>query len=408
MHKWFVLFLVLVLSACQENSSIEVPVIQLSEQPLQFTIHAGGELGAVKSTPITAPATSRRPQTLAWIIPEFTQVKAGDLVAQFDGSSFQLAADESEYELQKLAFSKLAKEREIDMNLDDFDAESLVVAYEYILAQQFNIDDPLLYTKIEMIDAADDEAFLEAKTEHLDKKKDNYEVKSETEMAVIDSSKQLQTSKLELNQSSLSGLEVRAPHDGMVVLEKSWDGSLPLPGKAIFPGGKLASLPDLTQMQAKVYVPEVEAIGIKEEQPVKIRLHAFPEDEFTGKVTSISQTAQPRERDNPIKYFTITVLIDQTNPDKLLPGQRLNAVIDIGANDTGITVPLQSIFREGEDSWVYVKNSDDFVKTKIATGLCSSTQCQITEGVKASDVIALSDPDRQNNTAAAETQEETS
>ncbi|WP_395373940.1 efflux RND transporter periplasmic adaptor subunit [Marinicella sp. W31] len=406
MHKSILLLLIVVVAGCQNQVSTDVPVIQLSTQPLEFNIHASGELDAVKSTPITAPATSRRPQTLAWIIPEFTQVKEGDLVARFDGSNFQLAADESEYELQKLAFSRLAKEREIGMNMEDFDAESLVVAFEYELAQEFNIDDPLLYTKIEMIDAADDEAFLEAKTDHLDKKKENFGVKSETEIEVLDSSKQLQKSKLDLNKSSLSGLEVRAPHDGMVVLEKSWDGTLPLPGKAIFPGGKLAALPDLTQMQAKVYVPEVEAIGIKESQPVNIRLHAFPEDQFSGTVTSISQTAQPRERDNPVKYFTITVLVNQKDSEKLLPGQRLDAVIDIGVKDEGITVPLQSIFREGEESWVYLKSNDDFVKTKISTGLCSATQCQITEGLKPADVIALSDPNRQQNSVSEEAEEQ--
>lgn len=393
MHNSLLLiFCSYLLVGCKNETVIQPPSIQLSEKPLNFLVYANGELDAVKSTPITAPTASRRSQTLAWIVPQFTQVKAGDVVARFDGANFQLEADESEFELKKLAFSALAKQREINMNLEQFDAESLVVNFEYLMAQEFNIDNPLLYTKIEMIDAAADESFLEAKTEHLDQKKENYSKKSETELAVLNSSEKLQKSKLELNQSSLSGLEVKAPHDGMVVLERDWAGSLPLPGKAIFAGAKLASLPDLSTMMAKIYVPEVEAIGIQKGQPVKIYLDAFPGALFTATIDSVSQTAQPRDRESPVKYYTITALINEKDTNKLIPGQRLQATIEIGSEKTGIIAPLQSIFRQGSDTWVYLKKDNVFIKNKVQTGTCSATQCEIIEGLHDKDIIALSEP----------------
>lgn len=384
--------MVLALVGCQETELVSTPSIQVTQGPVQFSIHAEGELEAVKSTPITAPASSRRPQTLAWIEDQFAQVKAGDVVARFDGSSFQLEADESEYEIQKLMYSMLAKNREIDNSKFSFNAESQVIDYEYELAKQFNIDDPLLYTKIEMIDAADNENFLQAKSEHIDKVESNYEEKSASEIEVLQSNQQVQENKLRMNQASLDALEVRAPHDGLFVLEPHWDGTLPEPGKAIFPGSKLGSLPDMSEMQAKLFVPEVEAIGIQEGLTVTFQLHSQSDVLLSGEVMSVSKTAQPKERDNPIKYFTVMVKITEQEHSNLIPGQRLSARIDVINEDSGLAVPIQTVFREQDKSWVYSKQGGAFMKRDVVTGFCSASMCTITSGVSDGDEVALSQP----------------
>ncbi len=382
----------LLLYGCGSEERLSTPVIQVNADKVLFQIHAEGELEAVKSTPITAPAVSRRPQTLAWIMPQFSVVKAGDVVARFDGSNFQIEVDETNFEIQKLMYSMLAKDREIDNNKFSFGAEAQVIDYEYELAKQFNIDDPLLYTKIEMIEAGDNEEFLKAKADHIGKVEANFAEKSQTEKAVLESSQQVQKAKLEMNNASLSALEMVAPHDGLFVLEPSWDGSLPEPGKSVFPGAKLASLPDLSLMQAKVYVPEVEAIGIKEGVAVKVNLHAYPDMTFAGTVSSISQTAQPKERDNPVKYFTVLVALDVANNDKLKPGQRLDASIHVVEQAEGLVVPIQTVFREQDATWVYLNQGNSFSRQAITTGFCSSSLCTIESGLSDGDVIALSQP----------------
>ena len=93
---------VLILAACSKDDAISTPVITVAADKVVFSIHAEGELEAVKSTPITTPTASRRPQTLAWIKPQFAPVKEGEVVAKFDGSDFQLEVDETEFEIQKL------------------------------------------------------------------------------------------------------------------------------------------------------------------------------------------------------------------------------------------------------------------------------------------------------------------
>jgi len=394
MRQVMVLLLIFV-SSCRQKQETTVPTLEVKQSDIQFTVVAQGELEAVNSTPIIAGSNSRRPQVLSWIAEQYSIVKKGDVIARFDGIPFQLEVDEAQYEMNKLMFAKLQKQREMDLSLDDFKNEEKVVGFEYLMAQKFNIDNPLLYTKIEMIDAADNEEFLEAKSKHLKVMAGHYKNKSKSEIALIESQDQLQRTKLERNKSNLEALTITAPHDGILVLEKSWDGNLPQAGKSVFPGSKIAKLPDLSKMQARIYVPEIEAVGLKEGQQVLIKLHAFTGQKFTAKVTSISKTAQPKKRNNPIKYFIVTAVINEQDQDKLLPGQRLDAAITISDETQGISIPIQTIFRKGNNTWVYLQQNNKFNKKEVQIGLCSTSQCVIESGLQDQDKIALIDPTKE-------------
>lgn len=380
------------LLACSETR-LSLPVLELAEEDFKFVVHADGELEAVNATPITTPPGGRGPQTLSWIAEGFSSVREGEIVARFDGSDFQLKADDADYEIQKLGLAIAGKQRELGLSLSGLNNESGIVGLEMDMAEKFNIDDPMLYSQMEIIDSMSDGEFLEAKTDYLDKMGVHYETKSDAEMSVLETKQNSHDAKLKFNQRGLSMLEVAAPHDGMFVLQKNWYGNLPREGQAVFPGTKLALLPDLSQMQASLYVPEVEANGIREGQSATVTLHAYPDRKLTGTVSQISKSAQPRERDNPVKYFTVKVVLEQADPEWLIPGQRLDAAIVVADHSSVISVPAQATFRNEDSSWVYVQQGEAFVRRTIETELCSTSRCLIRSGLKPGEAIALSEPD---------------
>ena len=392
MKIMIILTLSVLLSACQKEEN-KTPELTIKPKDSQFSIVVQGELDAVNSTAIVATAKTTKPQVIAWIVPQHSHVDKGDVIARFDGIPFQLEVDEAEYEMNKLMFTRAQKQRELNLSLDDFNNEEDVVSFEFLMAQKFNIDNPMLYTKVEIIEASDNEEFLKAKSQHLEIMAEFQQDKAKSEVGLIDSQSQLQISKVEMNKANLNQLEVLAPHAGVVVLKEGWDGSLPQAGKSVFPGTKIASLPDLSEMKALLYVPEIEAVGIKKNQKVDIMLHAFPKIHYTGTITQISKSAQPKQRDNPVKYFVVTVFINEKDELRLLPGQRLDATIYTSEKSYSVVVPIQTIFRKGQENWVYLKQNNEFVKHNITTGVCSSSQCIIKSGLKENDVIALTKPE---------------
>jgi len=389
-----VLVIYLSLLACSEVEESLIPTVQVSKSEVQFNIKTQGELEATNATPITAASQSMRPLTIAWIEKNYTHVKKGDVIVKFDGQSLEQEVETAEFEIEKLMLTKLQKQREMGLFLDDFKNEGQVVDFEYEMAQQFNIDNPLLYTKIEMIEAGNNEDFLQEKTKHLKKMESHYQTKSESEIGLIQSQEKVQQAKLSMNQVGLSALDVKAPHDGLLVLAKGWDGSLPQTGKSIFPGMKIAKLPDLSTMQAKLYVPEIEAIGLEKGQKVKVSLHAYPSLVFNATIKSVSKTAQTKQRDNPVKYFIVTAEIEEKDEGKLIPSQRLDATIFTSDKSNNLSLPIQAVFRKGQETWVYLQSSNGstFTKKTVQTGQCSTSLCLIKSGIKEGDTIALTKP----------------
>lgn len=387
------IYSLLLLSSCNQKTDL-TPELLIEKSQNQFSIVAQGELKALKSTPINSSSNARLTQTIAWIVPQYALVKKGDVIVKFDGVPFRMNEEAAQYEILKLEYSRAQMGRELDISLDDFNNEEELVEYQYLMAQKFNIDNPMLYTKMEMIDASDNEEFLQAKSEFVKNMSEHFQKKSESEIGLIDSKTKIQQSTVDLNKSNLNQLEVIAPHDGIVVLEKSWNGTMPQAGQSIFSGSKLASLPDLSAMEAKLFVPEIEAIGLKKDQKVSLKLHAFPDNKFTGVISRISKVAQPKKNGSPVKYFIINVLINEKDASRLLPGQRLEATIYTSDLAENLAVPIQTIFRKDEISWVYLKNSStgEFIKKIIKTGQCSSSQCIVESGLNENDIIALIEP----------------
>src|SRR5204862_4178147 len=115
-------------------------------------------------------------------------------------------------------------------------------------------------------------------------------------------------------QKGLSALEVRAPYDGILVLQRDWRGEVPRVGSNVWRGMVLGEIPDLTAMKAEVFVLEADAAGLAAGKKATVRIESAPGVIYPGTITQVDKLARPRTRGVPVQYFGVTVTLDRTDP----------------------------------------------------------------------------------------------
>ncbi len=380
------------LAACGENPADSVETFAVAPGDFTISLRSKGELKAAESTPIMPPPGSRAPRTIQWLAPNFSWVKAGDVVARFDISTAEREAGAAGIEIDKVDLQVLGKQRELDRLLAELGNDLELVDIEKLMAEEFDFSNELAYSRFEIIDAMRDQALLEYKSGHLEGKKGTYSERQGAEVAVLEAQRATQESKFQEQQKLLQNQEVAAPHDGFFVIEENWWGQRIDVGSTVFSGNKFASIPNLDAMEAELQVLETEAVGLAEGQRVDLIIDAYPDRPLSGKVSSISATAAPIERDNPVKYFTVKVALDQADPTWITPGAVVTATIQIDQVPDAIAIPNQALFREEGRDWVLVRDGSDLVQRDVTLGLRGPNRSEVTEGLRAGDEVALFPP----------------
>lgn len=91
---------------------------------------------------------------------------------------------------------------------------------------------------------------------------------------------------LQLAKVRLEKTDVAAPISGTVLVKDSEQGEV------VSPGVPIVTIADLGDMWVKIYIDESDIGNVKLGQPAKVRVDSFPEKEFSGKVTYISDLAE--------------------------------------------------------------------------------------------------------------------
>lgn len=79
---------------------------------------------------------------------------------------------------------------------------------------------------------------------------------------------------------------VISPLDGMIIQK------LKEPGEVINPGGALAQIANLSEMEIKLYIAEIDLGRIKSGDELSIQVDSFPDKTFSGKIIWISPKAE--------------------------------------------------------------------------------------------------------------------
>jgi multidrug efflux pump subunit AcrA (membrane-fusion protein) len=372
-----------------------VPTVTVSKQAFVRRVTAEGNLRAVKATPVTTPqnAGSWGPMKIAWLAEDGTPVKAGDVVVRFDPTEQQKQLRDGESDLAA-ASAKLGSEQiKSEAAVANRDSAAEVAAAELEQQRKFQSKDKEIFSRNTIVEAEIDEKYAGAKREHAEQTKQIERKLAQSKAGLIAVEKQKAQIAISHAKAALSSMEVKAPHDGILVLRRSWRGELPKVGEQAWPGQKVAEIPLLETMEAEVFVLEVDGSGITEKGPAEVVVEAKPDITYKGTVKLVDKLAKPRVPGVPVQYFAVVVTLDKTDHAVMKPGQRVRTTLILDSADA-LVVPRQAVIGKDGKSVVYKRGAHGFEPVEVELGAGTSGRVVVTKGLAAGDVIALRDPTR--------------
>jgi membrane fusion protein, multidrug efflux system len=228
-----------------------------------------------------------------------------------------------------------------------------------------------------------EQALDDAKTA-LESKKASYDSALQTAKN-LRASIQASEATMKLAGRQLRDTEIRAPFDGYVERRLVNLGELvkaPMPVMAIV---------RLDPLKVTAEMPEKMAPWITAGRPLELRVDAYPNKTFTGKVTRISPAVNTSTR-----AFAFEAVVP--NPDALLkPGTFARVHVESDKVDDVLTLPYAALqYRYGVNR-VFVVNGDRLAMRELRVGDRMGDRIEIVSGVKEGERVAVSDVESLND-----------
>jgi len=364
-------------------------------------VEARGRLEAVRATPLIVPPESGRAQKVAFLERDGALLHEGDTVVEFDPYDARREAADGEADLAA-ARARIDKAvSEAGKNERALTLDRNVAREELDRAETFQLTDEDLYSRHQIIESRLDRDLFEVKADVADRKLDQTGRLSAAERALgeIDAGKA--RLKIDIAEKGLRSLRIEAPHDGLLVLERNWRGEVTFVGDTLWPGQKLAELPDLSELEAHVFVLETDGAGLEPGLGARLRIEGQPGREHEAKIARVEPLAKTRSFQSPVKYFEVVLSLARTDPETMRPGQRARATILIEEAEDVLSIPRGAIFDRAGKRVVYRQDGQDFTPVEVTIGRQSISHAVVDSGLREGDQIALRDPSAKAATAFA-------
>jgi cobalt-zinc-cadmium efflux system membrane fusion protein len=170
---------------------------------------------------------------------------------------------------------------------------------------------------------------------------------------------------------------LNSPIDGIVVERNATVGA------SVGTDANLFKIIDLSRVWIDADVFEKDLPRVRPGQEVKLKVTAFPESTFSGKVILINSVLDPETR-------TVKVRTEVANPDgRLKPDMFANVQIITDVNRAAISIPQSAVLNDEGKTIVFVADGDGYKKRQVQAGIRNNDRVEIVDGLSAGDKVVV-------------------
>jgi HlyD family secretion protein len=394
--------------------------------PVRLVLREAGRLHPARALTYRSPLGGRDAE-ITWLAPEGAVVRAGDVVARLDTSGLQ----EEIVRLEDTLRQRLAEVQLADADLDEARAQQQALAEgERIVeveevASALKLEErrnALMKTELEdlkpllakgyitreelqrqelAVEESDGRlalarrrsAVLNQQTRPREERR-AATVVGQRDAALVRARQGVASVELQLAETRrlVEACVVRAQHAGLIVHE-DLNGAVPRrrvrPGDRVTGSQGLVTIPEVAQMQARIYVREVDIEHLRVGQAASVSVDAFPRLRLTGRVATIGALAtQPPGRATDEPHFEVGVELVDGDP-RVRPEMATRVEIVTVDRPKALLVPIQAVVtRDGTDYVQLVRGSGTTLQP-VTLGIVGPFEAEVTAGLSAGDRVAV-------------------
>ncbi len=207
----------------------------------------------------------------------------------------------------------------------------------------------------------------------LEQAQKNLETKLATAQATLDNAKL----NVEQAQRALDNAKLVAPYDGVVSAVNYGIGDNA--------NGTAVTIVDLSTLQVKVTVAEVDIAKINIGQTATMTLDALTGKTYNAQVIAISPVGSVT---SGVVNYAVTLEI--TNADgSIKPGMTANLTLEVERRDNVLLIPPRAVTTKGNQKVVTVKQKDQTATKVVTVGLSNDSYVEIMDGLQEGDVVVV-------------------
>ena len=290
-----------------------------------------GTTEAVQSRAILAPLLAGQQVgslTIVRMAAAGSKVKKGDLLVEFDRQAQMRDFIDKQADYAKLV-DQVAEEQAKENAARAKDETELKTAEDNLRKTELEIQ------KAEIVSRID----AEKNQENLDEAKATYEQLRETfdlkrkaaqaAIRILEIQRDRTQQTMLHAQANADLMQIHSPLDGVVVLNTIWkQGTMGevQEGDQVRAGVPFMQVVNPASMQVRVLANQQDFPSIQVGQTAKVRMDAYPELVFAGKLDQVAPIGEGGDFSNKLRSFVVIVSIEGNDP-KLMPD--LSAAVDV-------------------------------------------------------------------------------
>ncbi len=219
-----------------------------------------------------------------------------------------------------------------------------------------------------------DKAFREAElNQRVAEVNFNYALKKLIALGI--SEEEIESPPIGHSEAVGSTIHIYAPIDGVITRRNA---SI---GQKVDHSSRLFEIINVNNVWLEADIFEKELIKISIGQNVRIRVSAYENEAFSGKIFFIASTLNKDTK-------TIKILVEINNQTgKLKPGMFARANIVVGQKARALVIPKRAILDDENLQIVFVKEETGYHRHKVETGIVSDEYVEILSGLNPGSVV---------------------